>query len=791
MKKSKAFEAVLVIGLICLAGLLYYMIASSPQSSSGWEKQANGSVDYMFAGGDDTLYTFSGNDISAFSKDGSLKWHMSIPGDWRVLNTWSMPAIAVSGDTGYIGGDFYSYPITGENNGTMYLLEVYAVNESDVALAGKNLTMKSIGTEFYYETPEIAYISKPAKVVEISPAGKVTWEYTFMTNLSTWNMGGLVKPDYYEMMEPIAISVHGDRIYVFHDYMEDILDEKGSLLFSIRNASAPAAVDGSGRIYVVHAVPPSVERFNQSVMGMGGYSNNSTALDRYESSMIYQDATYMLTSGTVEAYSPAGSLLWSRYIGVSAIRPHIDRQIWPSYNTLPLLSNGELYVPVDSGIVALDEDGGIRWTASLNDSGYTLFSSMPLDGRGNVYMAKLNEPPAQSYLTMISADGRASAISWPFYAYGGMTIDHPDLVPVGGKDGIVYAIENMWHSSEDNFNKSLASRRFSEDTIVANDVTSGRELWNFTIPSADVHVITLNRNNAGDAFVETASLYPGSFTSTVPLTPVTQELINVYPGRNVTYVNFYYASYEAPLFPNLSRCIYAKGIYALDNNGKLLWEKDPDGFVRNMAVGNSTIYYSMDNGRIGGTSLNIAAGAILTALTYLFLRFFAAGSVTRARSRIDKNEKRNEVQKFIVDNPGSTLRDIARGTGVNLGTVRYHVLILSLNHRIVSYAADDKHVRYFTNSGAYSKEEQLVISLMRRDSMGRILALLKKTPGLTNIEISLSLGSQESAVSRYMKELSEKGVVTRNGASEGRSAYSINEEYKTAVSTALGLRYSA
>ena len=128
--------------------------------------------------------------------------------------------------------------------------------------------------------------------------------------------------------------------------------------------------------------------------------------------------------------------------------------------------------------------------------------------------------------------------------------------------------------------------------------------------------------------------------------------------------------------------------------------------------------------------------------------------------------------KYVVDNPGSTLREISRGLQMNSGTVRYRPpLILGLNHRIVSNMVDDKHVRYFTNAGSYTMEEQLIISLMRRDGMRKILELLTDKPGFTNLELSRALNIQESAArSRYMKELSDKGIVIRENTSDGRFA---------------------
>ena len=120
-----------------------------------------------------------------------------------------------------------------------------------------------------------------------------------------------------------------------------------------------------------------------------------------------------------------------------------------------------------------------------------------------------------------------------------------------------------------------------------------------------------------------------------------------------------------------------------------------------------------------------------------------------------------------------------------MGTVRYHLWILGANHRIVSLQSDKKFVRYFLNSHTYSDEEQLVLSVMKRDSMRLVLGALAGSPGLTNRELSGVTGIKESAMSRYMIELAEKGIVDRESR-DNRHAYRIRSEYAAAVEMSIG-----
>ena len=133
------------------------------------------------------------------------------------------------------------------------------------------------------------------------------------------------------------------------------------------------------------------------------------------------------------------------------------------------------------------------------------------------------------------------------------------------------------------------------------------------------------------------------------------------------------------------------------------------------------------------------------------------GAIARAHSRINKNVNRNAVYGFVEKNPGSTMYEISRGLGMNLGTVRYHTFILGMNHRIVPYKDDGKYIRYFTNSNSYSAEDQLIVSLMRREAMGKVLAYMLTQAAASNSEMARELGIQESIVSRCIKELIRKG----------------------------------
>jgi len=259
----------------------------------------------------------------------------------------------------------------------------------------------------------------------------------------------------------------------------------------------------------------------------------------------------------------------------------------------------------------------------------------------------------------------------------------------------------------------------------------------------------------------------------------------VLPGEGRVYVSYYDYNYEYPIVPGQSQCVYASGVSAVDSTGRQMWQQQTGSPVTTMAERNGTLFYSTMDGRTSAVKTDLAAGVTVALVSYVFIRFFMFGAVSRARSRLDKNENRNIVLKFIAEHPGSTLYEIARGVSMNLGTARYHVLILGINHRITSQKADNKYVRFFLNSNTYSKEEQVLLSFIRREPTRKVLGLLLEKPGLTNVDMSRDLDIAESTISKYIKELSSREIIMKEPMPGGRFAYSIRKEYTERVAMAL------
>lgn len=762
MRKDSAFEACIVILLFLLVGLLALAV-SSPAKPDSWEVNGTSIIDYMTIGSDDTLYLFSGNNITAIRDDGQVAWTYPVPKNLELF-LW-----------------LNSGPVMAEDSGHLYLYAFEKLTEAEIRSAEENHGW------------DVA-VEHPSRLISISPGGQEEWVYQFNLSLPSNQVHFSTYWDGYSYPCTVSVKKHGNRIYFFHGGTEEVLDSNGRQLFCISNLSAPAVVDERGYVYGVRAYRPAL---NYSE-GYAQFCNRTPGVDYREYLRLHEDPTATLPTDVVEAYYPNGSLAWSQHIG-NQVCQGSSLNGWILYDRLPFYGNGMLYVPVPNGIAKLRSDGAYMWTCQIPDGNYALFDLMPFDDSGNVYMESLINRPYEEKVEVctISSDGYVQPGSWAYDVGDSWGTDQPYVgsVPLASRNGVVYTVESNGPIDGPKFNETLRTMQFGSRTITAYDVKGNGQIWNFSVPMDDRHVGVFDEGNYKEFLLRPERvdigpdtdrwLKPGEVAwtnETQPLTVVTTTDVRLCPGANVTYINYNSAIFEHPVIFNRSRCLYARGLYAVDNNGSLLWSMPVDGFVENIVANNESLYYVTRDGRIGSTGIpEVAAGVTFAAAVYMFLRFFMIGAVARARHRIDQNENRNEVLQYVIDHPGSAANEISRATGLNHGTVRYHLSVLTLNHKVVTYEDGGKYLRYFKNSGAFTPGERAFLALARREPVRKVLEVLEAKPGLTGLEISKELGVSSTAAHRHIGLLVESGIIDRKPHIERGYVYTIKDEYRQQV----------
>jgi predicted transcriptional regulator len=694
--------------------------------------------------------------------------------------------------------------MVGEDDGWLYLLEVknFSTDEIEsmtsyrysVLTSSPNnpqdLHLTKLNPNYPPKTGTFAPADHPCRIIAISPGGKVGWEYPFTINLTSWNTGHWTwlyywynfdnkSGDNYFLGDPVSVDARNGRVYVYHDYTEDVLDSSGQLLFSLTNVAGPAAVDEDGRIYTVEAARPG-EIINMSTLAGPGNAAESPAWmtgQHYgeDVTRMLADPDYRIPSGIADAYDQDGDLLWSTDLGERVAGKYVTSEAWDQYHTLPLYANDTLYLPIVDGIAALARDGQIKWVRHIVPGHSSLFEMMPVDDKGNVYTNTYMN--GMTYISVTSPAGMSSheAVKLPvssFLHFGALA----------SSDGTIYT---LGYGTYDYPNWTAADDDGSWSKVYALDIASGTEKWNFSAQPEDAHTVIIDEGNL-------EQIVPGPYEQTreqnkngtlyngqpldVFVSMYGMPVVHVYPGDGIVYVDYYDNRCEYPIIFNRSRCTYVKELYALDEDGQILWSKPMDSFIKTAAANNSTIFYGTGDGRLGSGTTNVVAGLAVIATAYLFLRFLLFGSVARARSRLDKNENRTAVLQYVAGRPGVTAVEIAKDTRLNLGTVRYHLFILAANHKIVTHKEDGKFVRYFTNGNSYTGEERTIVSLLRRGPVRKALKTLLDRPGLSNLELSRELGISAASAHKQINELLDRGLVNKVPNDEGGFNYFIREE---------------
>ncbi|MGD0079560.1 MAG: winged helix-turn-helix transcriptional regulator [Methanoregula sp.] len=145
---------------------------------------------------------------------------------------------------------------------------------------------------------------------------------------------------------------------------------------------------------------------------------------------------------------------------------------------------------------------------------------------------------------------------------------------------------------------------------------------------------------------------------------------------------------------------------------------------------------------------------------FFFLKMMAALGYRKVeRNAVLWNRNRQKIYDCIAANPGVKFNALERLTGVKEGTLKYHVLILGMKRRIVSFGSG-RSVRYFENNGRYSELEKKVFLHLQNPTTRRILEILASSPEVSRKEIAGILGIAGPSITWHTKRLSGDGIIT-------------------------------
>jgi len=164
---------------------------------------------------------------------------------------------------------------------------------------------------------------------------------------------------------------------------------------------------------------------------------------------------------------------------------------------------------------------------------------------------------------------------------------------------------------------------------------------------------------------------------------------------------------------------------------------------------------------------------IYTAKPILFSAPLFAGVSYKENPSFLNQQTRMEIYDFIKSNPGIHFRGICTSLSMPIGLVQYHLSILS-NAGLLLVLRDGRYKRYF-ESKRFTADEMKVISLLRHETAGKILAILLEKQAISHKALASTLKISSQALTWQMNRLKEEGLI--NSANEEMKVlYSLDEE---------------
>lgn len=157
------------------------------------------------------------------------------------------------------------------------------------------------------------------------------------------------------------------------------------------------------------------------------------------------------------------------------------------------------------------------------------------------------------------------------------------------------------------------------------------------------------------------------------------------------------------------------------------------------------------------------------------LKIFAALGYRKVeQNAVLYNQNRRTIFEAIQLNPGIYFNEICRVTGINRGTLKYHLVILKVKNKISTFSNGCTD-RYYENRGRYNDREKALFRHLQETNSRKILKLLFEMPGITQKEIADRVEISGPSVSRHMTVFDQEGLIISNRS--GRSVqYRLSSE---------------
>jgi predicted transcriptional regulator len=157
----------------------------------------------------------------------------------------------------------------------------------------------------------------------------------------------------------------------------------------------------------------------------------------------------------------------------------------------------------------------------------------------------------------------------------------------------------------------------------------------------------------------------------------------------------------------------------------------------------------------------------------LYMLPFAFGKV----QDVLKNLNRLSVFNYVSNNPGCTFTDISERRNMNIGTVKYHVLKLESQRKIILRRMG-RYIGLFNGIRANGELEKTVLGYIKNDTSKSLLYAIMEEPGITNGKLSDKFGLDKSSIHWHIKRFINDRLVTFEQDGKNKRYFFVPEAIK-------------
>lgn len=123
-----------------------------------------------------------------------------------------------------------------------------------------------------------------------------------------------------------------------------------------------------------------------------------------------------------------------------------------------------------------------------------------------------------------------------------------------------------------------------------------------------------------------------------------------------------------------------------------------------------------------------------------------------------KNQSRQGIFKYVLNNPGCTIAEISEQQKINRGSVKYHITKLEFAGKII-LTKMGKFSRLFQNSGAFKGNEQVVAAHLKNETSRLLLGAVLENPGITNQELAEKFHLAKSTIHWHTQQFCKDNIL--------------------------------